>query len=699
MMINKKNIKIFLTFVAIVLIGLIVFTSLRPVIERFELRTLDLRLLLAANKEEPSSEIVQLLVDDESIKIAQSDETVELGRIPWPRKAWGEMLEYLNRAGAKAVVFDINFLGPEGFTEANKESDQYFVDAVKKSKAKTFFAVLFRQPLYTLRGNSQEIQKEIANRLNSISPEFRELLKKKSIAVKEELPDKSITRFFITYTEFNKILKGLLKYSDGIGAIALSPDIDGVNRKNMPLYKYNGEYYPSLSLGVALSQLPKEERQIILKEGLLLLGDRKIPLDIQGRNFISWYGGPGTYPHYSAVKAIISERALKKGEKPILDPKLFKDKIVILGQSASGTDLHQVPMASGYAGTEFVSTNINNYLYQKNFIDRLDHGKNFLLALVFCLLIYVSVTKSKSIPTSIVLALSIIVLYIFLSILALIYLKTWVELVYPVLMLSFTFIGAYIIKYVFTHKQLESAIEEATKDGLTKLHNHRFFQEKIHRDISNAQRAGDKVALCLIDIDFFKKFNDTYGHRAGDAVLIQVAQGLKDNVRKGDLVARYGGEEMCVLLDKTPTQEALIVAEKLVRAIEKKPFYINDGKDIVHVTISVGVATFPDHASSVPDLIEFADKGLYRAKEGGRNQVGALEDTFVELDASNPKQIKEVEIAKAKLLKGLEDFIKISQEHDYEYEPYLFEVIKEKEIFSDSFLDNVVTETEEENPE
>ena len=272
------------------------------------------------------------------------------------------------------------------------------------------------------------------------------------------------------------------------------------------------------------------KNKVELHNDKILLGDRVIPIDSEGKNITTWYGDPKTYQVIHVIDAIISERNLKAGKKPTIDPAIFKDKIVIIGQTASGT--------------EIVATNIDNFLNQQVFIQQLNPFIEILLVLFFCFLVWVAVTKSNSIPWTILLSTAIIASYVVMTVYALSIFKIWVDLVGPVFLLVLTLVVTYIIKFFFTHKQLESAIEQATKDGLTKLYNHRFFQEKIKKDIENATRKDDKVSLCLIDIDFFKKFNDTYGHRAGDAVLIQVAQTLKDSVRKSDLVARYGGEEM-----------------------------------------------------------------------------------------------------------------------------------------------------------
>jgi diguanylate cyclase len=141
--------------------------------------------------------------------------------------------------------------------------------------------------------------------------------------------------------------------------------------------------------------------------------------------------------------------------------------------------------------------------------------------------------------------------------------------------------------------------------------------------MKKADKNGTRFALILIDIDFFKKFNDTYGHQAGDEVLRQVGQTLRKAVKSYDLVARYGGEEMVIVLDRVHTQDAINTANRICKAIADKKFELAEGVT-VNVTISLGVATYPIDGRNSTELIEFADQGLYRAKHNGRNQVGSL---------------------------------------------------------------------------
>ena len=159
----------------------------------------------------------------------------------------------------------------------------------------------------------------------------------------------------------------------------------------------------------------------------------------------------------------------------------------------------------------------------------------------------------------------------------------------------------------------------AITDGMTGLFNHRHFQELLRNELARSKRYGYPVGLLMIDIDHFKIFNDTYGHQVGDEVLKRVAQSLNANVRTTDIVSRYGGEEMTVILPHTELDGAGYVAEKIRQAIEDLELPV--GGKIVKITVSIGVAAFPDCATEQSDLILQADGALYVAKENGRNQV------------------------------------------------------------------------------
>ena len=180
---------------------------------------------------------------------------------------------------------------------------------------------------------------------------------------------------------------------------------------------------------------------------------------------------------------------------------------------------------------------------------------------------------------------------------------------------------------VENRKKLIEKNEELKKlsirDGLTEISNRRYFDQHFAREWKRAIRDKKLISLIMIDIDFFKLFNDTYGHLAGDNCLIQVANTLNDLVnRPADLFARYGGEEFVAILPGTDKDGTLLLAEEMRKAVEALKIKHTSSAISEYVTISLGVGTiFPDNKSSSNALINLADKILYKVKQSGRNMV------------------------------------------------------------------------------
>jgi len=162
----------------------------------------------------------------------------------------------------------------------------------------------------------------------------------------------------------------------------------------------------------------------------------------------------------------------------------------------------------------------------------------------------------------------------------------------------------------------------ANVDGLTGLYNHRYFQEALSKEVARAQRLGYPVSLMMIDIDHFKQYNDNFGHPQGDIALKEIAGVLRRNIRSYDLAARYGGEEMVIVLPQVSPHRILPLVERIRTNIAELPFRGATDTHAVQLTISVGVAGLPANAKSKSELIKRADQALYLAKEEGRNRVG-----------------------------------------------------------------------------
>lgn len=165
--------------------------------------------------------------------------------------------------------------------------------------------------------------------------------------------------------------------------------------------------------------------------------------------------------------------------------------------------------------------------------------------------------------------------------------------------------------------QLTTVTKKAATDGLTGLYNRRYFNEQIEEAVCRAVAKHAALSLILIDVDDFKNYNDTYGHPAGDQLLKIIANTITGAVREHDIVARYGGEEYAIILKDTSNQLALDIAERVRLSVANLP------KEVLKcpVTLSLGVATLPDHAMDRAGLLEYADRSLYQAKNSGKNKV------------------------------------------------------------------------------
>ena len=182
------------------------------------------------------------------------------------------------------------------------------------------------------------------------------------------------------------------------------------------------------------------------------------------------------------------------------------------------------------------------------------------------------------------------------------------------------------LNYDFLKRNYEIAASEAFTDSLTGLFNLRQFWLSLDHELARARRYRRKCSLAMIDIDFFKQYNDRHGHLRGDEVLKEVGGLFSASIRNSDIAARYGGEEFMVIMPETNRDLASIAGEKLRRAVADHPFPLQETQPGGSLTVSVGIATFPDDATTARELVDAADQALYRGKQQGRNRVECYGD-------------------------------------------------------------------------
>lgn len=586
--------KKFLYIIGLILFAVFAFIILKNAnlsyfIDTIENRTFDLRqnILINEGVKKPSDDIVIVAIDDATYEYILDN----YGEWPLPRDTYAGIIDYLELQNPRSVVFDLMFV--KSMKSASK-ADEALINSFKKYN-NIFTSMNFDNQPEDLRKSPQLPDKLTVKVENNSKIDFEQL----------------------TFLNCRKILQGIIEVTSNIGIINVSRSDDGVLRKMPLVVKYKGEYYPQLALKVGLNYLgEKQTIYEIDKHSDLHIGDRRIYLDKDGSAILNWYGPAGTYkyiPMYKLIKAV-------NGEKTELDYD-FSNKIVYFGTTASSLfDIKTVPTGKIYPGVEVQATYVNNIL-DNNFIKKVDRGYTIALSLLLALLIASVVSRVNSAFIASTMSLSTYLVYILVAYYAMRFENLWLELIYPLIFSIVAFTLAYIVKYLIKSRDFEQQYMLATTDGLTELYNHRYFQEQIRMQVEQSKRYSNNFSLIIIDIDFFKKFNDTFGHQSGDAVLRQVAQTLKKNVRATDIVCRYGGEEMSIILPNTSKDEAIATAQKICNRVAEKTFKLT-GNNETHVTISLGVSTFPFDGDSAPKIIEAADKKLYNAKNNGRNQVG-----------------------------------------------------------------------------
>lgn len=599
-MFNNKNIRTYVGYgllFCVIFAGLTLFirnTKISDFLTSMENRTFDLRqsVLVASGAKKTNKDIVLLTIDDASYEYLLG----KYGEWPIPRDVYAELITYLEKQKPTAIAFDLMFIKS---IKSKTNADMALVNAIKQNK-NVYTSMNFDDEPYDVRKPVSLDKKFKINVKNDSNIDFAKDL---------------------TFTNCRSILPQILANTSNVGLINVSRADDGILRKVPPFMIYQGDFYPHLSLLVGLKYLENNEKLKIKdfyidKRGNLNLGKRSIPIDNDGGAILNWYGpANGTFqevPLYKVIKAINGEGKLNFD---------FKNKIIYLGTTAvSLYDTKSVPVDRLYPGVEVHATYVNN-LIDNNFIKKINPLIDIVISIILALFIGFIVLRTTS--TLVALGTTIVTTagYIVLAYYLMKFFNLWIAIVLPIICILSTFVVAYIIKYLLKSRDFDYQYKLATTDGLTELYNHRYFQEQMIMQVANSKRYNLNFSLIIIDIDFFKKFNDTFGHQSGDAVLKQVAQKLKKNVRATDFVCRYGGEEMSIILPNTDKNEAIITAQKICQAIAEKPFKLANDKES-QVTISLGVATYPEDGEAPIELIEQADKRLYAAKENGRNQVG-----------------------------------------------------------------------------
>lgn len=604
---NKKSLTYlgygFLFIMATIMIILFVQNAkVSDFLTAMENKTFDLRqnILVNSSWKKPSKDIVLVTIDDASYEYLLG----KYGEWPIPRTVYANLINYLEKEKPTAIVFDLMFIKS---IKSKQNADVALVNAIKKNN-NVYSSMNFDNEAFDVREPINLDKKFSVNVKNDSDVDF----------INGQAKD-------LTFTNCRSILPQIMESTSNIGFINASRSSDGILRKLPPFMVYKNAFYPHLSLLIGLKYLESKNELkpgteasnfYINRHNNIDLGQRIIPVDKDGGAILNWYGPAGVtfqeVPLYKIIKAINGEGKVDFN---------FKNKIIYVGTTAvSLYDTKSVPIDKLYPGVEVHATYVNN-LIDNNFIKKVETPINVAIGIILALLIGFVVIKTQSTVVSLGTTLLTTLGYIVLTYYAMKFFNLWFAIILPVTFILLIFIAAYIVKYLLKSRDFEYQYKLATTDGLTELYNHRYFQEQMILQVENSKRYNSVFSLIIIDIDFFKKFNDMFGHQSGDAVLRQVAQKLKKNVRASDFVCRYGGEEMSIILPNTDKNEAISTAHKICQTIAESPFRLANDKES-QVTISLGVATYPEDGEEPSEIIDVADKRLYSAKENGRNQVG-----------------------------------------------------------------------------
>lgn len=586
-----------LYFIWLVIFCTVAFVTLKianisDFIDVIESRTFDLRqnVLINNHAKAHNDNIVIVAIDDASYEYILDN----YGEWPLTRDVYAKLVDYLEAQHPQSVAFDLMFVKS---MKSLPQADLALVNSFKEYD-NLYTAMNFDNQPEDLR----------------IPPTLPEKL-----TVNLENKSEKVDFTAQTYTNCRSILPAILDATSNVGMINVSRAEDGILRRMPVFLSYQGKFYPQLGLKVGLNYLKNRDNMVdnnfVIDGNYLKLGNRKIYLDDNGNAILNWYGSAGTYEYIPLYKLI----KIAKGE--IKNEYDFNNKIVYFGTTASSLfDIKTVPVSRIYPGVEVQATYVNNII-DNNFIKKMSKPVTVVAGVILALLTGLIIMNISSAFVSSLTSLSLYVLYVLGAYWSMKYFNLWVDIVYPMLLALTAFISAYIVKYFITSRDFEHQYKLATTDGLTELYNHRYFQEQMKLNVENSKRYGNEFSMIILDIDFFKKFNDTYGHQSGDAVLRQVAQTLKRSVRATDIACRYGGEEMSIILPNTGKNVAHSTAEKICERVSSNKFKLQGDKE-VSVTISLGVSTYPQDGQTPSELIEAADKRLYNAKNNGRNQVG-----------------------------------------------------------------------------
>ena len=584
--------------------------STTSLISTTEAKTFDLRQRYLSKFRHPSDNIIIISLDNQSFEYL----TKYFGYWPMPRSVYVDMANYIEAQNPKVFAIDVQFVG-----EWNHRPQDDLDLAESFAKYDNMFSAVFfddkdeETPSNIPEKHSSELNLETKN-FSVYSPKtfrasYPAMLEKGNLA----------------NVNLNDYYDGIIR---SIPMFIEYPVYDEQNNIT------GSRFYPNLALRIISKYADHDHKAYTIdKNNNIIINGQKIPMKPNSEVILNWYNKKlkNIDNNYNSFFKTVSFKDVfgdiqnqKEGKPTKLPQNLFTDKIVLFGFTAEALfDLKATPIEKYMPGVELYGIFANNFM-DNSFIIKINEKQTLILTLILFTLFFGFFYKNKNNLRNLAIFISTVVVYIVLAY-VIMYLKhLWIPVILPVLSIILSYLTALILNYFSKSKDYEKLYKLVNTDDLTGLYNKRFFVKHMEMNIEYSTIYKKPFSLIMIDIDHFKKFNDTYGHLSGDCVLKQVAQYLTETTGNKGVVCRYGGEEMCVILPQTAREEAEKHAWELCRKIAASEFTLSDGQKTA-VTISLGVSVFPDDAQNTTKLIEYSDKALYYAKEHGRNQVGKNE--------------------------------------------------------------------------
>ncbi len=548
---------------ALIVASLVAVFSGRGVLERFQLNGLDfLFRLRGPSAYNPHVVIIEINEDNVS----------KVGRWPWSREWFATVAVALKELGAKYVYFDIIF--SEESTKSDREDDKVFAEAIKKTQ-NVYLPFAF-----------QEYSVEIESALFPVDEFCAEI--------------------------------------SGTGPVNIYPDIDGALRR-IPLYfDLHGYIYPHVVLKLAMDYLNMGIDRISSHYLTISNPEDEVRIPLVGTNkmIINWSGRwKDTFRHYSFLDAIIAYKNLLAGKPLGIDIEPIKGSICLVAVTAIGLyDIKPTSVDPEHPGIGIMATALSNILDRK-FITTSPLRLNLLLIYILALIPPLFISGER--PLQGVFAVILGGVIFFGAVVFLFMRDFWLDYTLPLLSLVSSYLSVATFRFIRVAVEKQRFQQLSVTDGLTGLTNIMSFKMTLKAECDLARTTHHKrFCVLMTDIDHFKDFNDKYGHAVGDLVLKEMAEVLRNSVRAADVVARYGGEEMIILLRNASLDDGMKVAEKIRKNVEDHE--ISDGNAVYKATISLGVARFHHHDDENM-IIKRADAGLYKAKNAGRNRVESIE--------------------------------------------------------------------------